>query len=73
MSMGKVLYLQCSLVVTWLVPHKTAAVLARSMYTMQPCTISCHFIQSRIHRVLAGLAVTCTFGRTTGFFYVLLQ
>ena len=26
----------------WLVPHETAAVLARSVYTIQPCTISLH-------------------------------
>ena len=28
------------LVVTWLVPHETAAVSARSVYTTQPCTVS---------------------------------
>ena len=27
---------------TWLVPHETAAVLARSVYTIQPCTMSLH-------------------------------
>ena len=26
----------------WLVPHESAAVLARSVYTIQPCTISLH-------------------------------
>ena len=29
-------------VLTWLVPHETAAVLARSVYTIQPCTMSLH-------------------------------
>ena len=43
----------------WLVPHETAAVLARSVYTTQPCTVSHHFMQSHIHRVLMCLAVTC--------------
>ena len=27
---------------TWLVPHETAAILARSVYTIQPCTMSHH-------------------------------
>ena len=27
---------------TWLVPHKTATVSARSVYTVQPCTTSLH-------------------------------
>ena len=26
----------------WLVPHETAAVSARSVYTIQPCTMSFH-------------------------------
>ena len=38
----------------WLVPHETAAVSARSVYTLQPCTISFH--ESQVH---ACLAVTC--------------
>ena len=37
-------------------PRVTAAVSARSVYTMQPCTVSCYFIQSRIHVLLV---VTC--------------
>ena len=35
-------YLQCCLVVTWLVPRETAAVSAHSVYTMQPYTMSRH-------------------------------
>ena len=27
---------------TWLVPHETAAISARSVYTIQPCTMSLH-------------------------------
>ena len=41
--------------VTWLVPRETAAVSARSVYTIQPCTISRHFIAW----VRACLALTC--------------
>ena len=45
----------------WLVPHETAAVLACSVYTIQLCTIPCHFMQSHIyiHNVHMCLAVTC--------------
>ena len=39
-------------------PRETAAVSARSVYTIQPCTISRHFMQSHIRRVDACLAVT---------------
>ena len=39
----------------WLVPHETAAISARSVYTIQPC----HFMQSHIRKVYACLAVTC--------------
>ena len=42
---------------TWLMPHKTAAVLVRSVYTIQPCTMSLH--ESHICKVYACLAVTC--------------
>ena len=55
----KLVYLQCCLVVTWLVPRETAAISAHSVYTMQACTVSCHFMQSHIHRVHVCLAVTC--------------
>ena len=41
----------------WLVPHETAAISARSVYTIQPCT--CHFMQNHILKVHAYLAVTC--------------
>ena len=47
------------LVVTWLVPRETAAVLALSVYTIQPCTMSSHFTQSHIRKVHACSAVTC--------------
>ena len=53
------LYLQRYLVVTWLMPRETAAVSARSVYTVQLCTMSCHFMQSHIHRAHACLVVTC--------------
>ena len=45
--------------VIWLVLRETTAVSARSVYTIQPCTIPRHFVQSHIHRVHAFLAVTC--------------
>ena len=52
-------YLQSCLVVTWLVPHEAAAISARSVYTIQPCSMSRHFMQSHICRVCACLAVNC--------------
>ena len=52
-------YLQRRVVVTWLVPRETVAVSARSVYTIQPCTMSRHFMQRHINRVLACLTVTC--------------
>ena len=55
----QVVYLQRCLVVTWLVPRETAACSARSLYIIQPCTMSRHFMQSHIRRVLGCLAVTC--------------
>ena len=51
--------LQRCLVVTWLVLRETAAVSARSVYTIQPCIMSRHFMQSHIRKVYACLAVTC--------------
>ena len=59
MSM-KVVYVQCCVVVTWLVPHETAAVLAHSVHT----NTTMHHVTSLhakpyIHRVHACLAVTC--------------
>ena len=57
----QVVYLQRFLVVTWPVPRKTAAVSARSVYTIQPCTMhhdtSCKATYVRCMRV--NLAVTC--------------
>ena len=41
------------LVVTWLVPLETAAISARSVYTIQPCTIPRHFMQSHVRRLHA--------------------
>ena len=55
----KVLYLQHCLVVTWLVPRETAAMSGRYAYTIQPCIISRHFMQSHILRVHVCLVVTC--------------
>ena len=54
----------------WLVPHETAAVSAHVLWTPYNHA-PCHFMQSHICKVDACLAVTCTFGRTTGIFYVL--
>ena len=55
----QVVYLQHCLVVTWLVPCETAAILVRSVYTIQSCTMSYHFVQSHIHKVHVCLTVTC--------------
>ena len=54
----KVAFFQRCLVLAWLVPRETAALSARSLYTMQPCTKSRHFMQSYIRRVYVCLAVT---------------
>ena len=43
----------------WLVPHGTAAVSARSVYTTVQPQNKCHFMQSHIRKVCAFLAVTC--------------
>ena len=51
----QVVYLQCCLIVTWLVPRETAIISAHSVYTIQPCTMSCHFMQSHIQKVHAYL------------------
>ena len=42
----------------WLVPHESAAVSARSVYTIQPCTMSLH-AKPHLLKVYACLAVTC--------------
>ena len=52
-------YLQRCLLVTWLVPRETAAVSTRSVYTIRPCTLSRHFMQSHICGMHVSLAVTC--------------
>ena len=41
-------WLQCCLVLTLLVLLETAAISARSVYTIQPCTVSRRFMQSHI-------------------------
>ena len=41
----------------WLVPHETAVVSARSVYTKQPCTVSIH--ANHVRKVHACFAVTC--------------
>ena len=49
---------QCSCrAVCFLLPLEAAAILAHSVYTIQPCTASRHFMQSHVGRVHAGLAV----------------
>ena len=55
----KVVYLQRCLILTWLVPRETDAILACSLYTVRQRTVSRHFMQIHIHRVHACLAVTC--------------
>ena len=59
LTFTEVVYLQRCLVVTWLVPHETVAFSAYSVYTIQLCTMSRHFMQSHIRSVFACLAVTC--------------
>ena len=59
---AEVLYLQCCLVVTWLVPltWHCCCLGTHSVYTVQPrISLQCYFIQSRICRVHVCLAVTC--------------
>ena len=57
----------------WLVPHETAAITAQVLCTPYNHVL-CHFIQSHIRKVHACLAAaTCTSGRMTGIFYVLLR
>ena len=53
-----VVLLQHSLVLTWLVPLKTAAASVHSVYTIQRCTMSRYLMQSHIPRVHVCLAVT---------------
>ena len=52
----ELVHIQRCLVVTWLVP---LVISACSVYTVQSCTMSCHFMQSQIRRVYVWLAVTC--------------
>ena len=52
-------------IVTWLVPRETAPISARSVYTIQPCTVSHHFTQSHIRRLHACLAEWPGFLRAT--------
>ena len=66
-------WLQRCLVVTWLVPPETAAILAHVLCAaMDQFTVSLH--SKPCTRVLVCLAVTatCTLGRMTRIFYVLL-
>ena len=48
---AEVVYVQCCrcLVVTWLVPRETAAVLARFVYIIPPCTMSVMSLYARPH------------------------
>ena len=43
----------------WLVPHETAAISARSVYTIQPCIMSLHAKATGVRYVYACLAVNC--------------
>ena len=45
---NEVVYLQHHLLVTWHVPCATSAISACFVYTIQPCTMSHHFMQSHI-------------------------
>jgi len=74
--MHQSVYLHICLVVTWLVPRETAAVSARSLYTIHPCTMSRHFMQSHIGRV--PCVISCDLppaplAEWPGAFYVLLR
>ena len=63
--------LQPYLVVIWLVPQETAAVMVQLLCTPQLYTsLQCNFIRSHIHRGHVCLAVTanCTFGSMTDLF-----
>ena len=60
------MYVRRCLLVKLLVPCETAAVSARSVYTIQLCTMSRHFLQTHIRMVHPCL------GRMTGIFLVLL-
>ena len=55
----EVVHVQHCLLITWLVPCETAVILACSVYTIQPCTMSHHYMQSHIHRMHVCLAGTC--------------
>ena len=70
----EVLYLQRCLVVACLVPRETAGVSARSVQTIQLCTMSRHFMQSHILRAHVCLALTChlQFWQNGQIFHVLL-
>ena len=53
------MYIQCCWAVTPLVPRGTAAVWSNSVYTIQLCIVSRHFMQIHIRKTHACLAVTC--------------
>ena len=45
-------------VLAWLVPHETAAVSARSVYTIHPCTVSLHAkSHTQVHACLMWTSV----------------
>ena len=46
-------------VLTWLVPHETAAASARSVYTIEPCTITMSLHAKPHNKMHACLAATC--------------
>ena len=55
---------RCIYSTVWLL-HGWYHISVCAVYTIQPCTVSCHFLQSHTHRVHACLALTCPFGRMT--------
>ena len=74
--MHQSVYLHLWLVVTWLVPRETVAVSARSLYTIHPCTMSRHFMQSHIGRVPCVFSCDlppALLAEWPGAFYVLLR
>ena len=66
----------CYLVITWLVPHETAAILVHVLCTPHSVdtihSSQCHIIQSHKCRVQVCLAVTPATCSTGMIFYMLL-
>ena len=54
----EMVYLQLCLVITWLIPCETAAVLAHSVHTSVHTTMFFHFVQSLIYDTDMGICGT---------------